>query len=252
MRYCGYCGAELPEYARFCRICGTNSDGEVRNTIDVINPSPLHVPSPETPLPLFNVSGLPPSNVEDADETIKNTLLAEEAFDLQTWSYRERESDDYRTLGPEVIAPLAAGFGQMPASNVPVVPGTPHIGGVPAVGERRTWARQQIHIRSATRPPRRNWPTRLQVPRPSIAGHGNTSHLPHISKRHISNISRSITRSIRGRQNITNRHTKHAGGVDAAIQNTSIDKRTARTPLTFLTSIIQPQRRPRKRQRALL
>src|SRR5579859_3040051 len=134
MRYCGYCGAELPEYARFCRICGAYADGEVKNVVDVINPSPLHVPSPETPLPLFDISPLPSSNAEDVDETMNNTLPAEGAFDLQTWSYQERENDDYRTLGPEGITPLAAGFSQIPASNVPVVPGTPQIGGVPTAG----------------------------------------------------------------------------------------------------------------------
>ncbi|HEY6540664.1 MAG TPA: hypothetical protein VIZ18_06990, partial [Ktedonobacteraceae bacterium] len=134
MRYCGYCGAELPEYARFCRICGSNTDGEVKNAIDVINPSPLPVPSPDTPLPLLNISGLTPSDTEDIDETMKKTWSAEEAFDLQTWSYLDRENDDYKTIGPEAIAPLAAGFGQIPASNAPVVPGTPQIGGVPSVG----------------------------------------------------------------------------------------------------------------------
>lgn len=134
MRYCGYCGAELPEYARFCRICGAYADGEGKNVVDVINPSPLHVPSPETPLPLFDISLLPSSTVEDVDETMNNTLSAEGAFDLQTWSYQEGEIDDYRTLGSEGIAPLAAGFSQIPASNVPVVPGTPQIGGVPTAG----------------------------------------------------------------------------------------------------------------------
>src|SRR5579863_3957172 len=133
MRYCGYCGAELPEHARFCRICGSNTDGEVRNAIDVIHPSPLHTPSPDTPLPLLNISSLSPSNADDADETVQKTLPAGEAFDLQTWSSPDRENDDYRTIGPEAIAPLAAGFGQIPASNAPFVPGTPHIGGVPSV-----------------------------------------------------------------------------------------------------------------------
>src|SRR5947209_1671370 len=133
MRYCGYCGAELPEYARFCRICGSTTDGEVKNIDDVINPAPSHVPSPETPLPLLDISALP-SSAGDADETMKNTLPTGEAFDLQTWSYLERENDDYQTIGPEVIAPLAGGFGPRQASDVPVGPRPPQLGGVPSVG----------------------------------------------------------------------------------------------------------------------
>ncbi len=132
MRYCGYCGAELPEYAHFCRMCGSYADGEVKNTVNVIHPPSLNVPSPDTPPPLLTLSPLTPSNAEDVDETMKNTPPAGEAFDLQAWSYLERENDDYRTIGPEVIAPLAAGFGQIPVSNVPIVPGTPQIGGVPS------------------------------------------------------------------------------------------------------------------------
>jgi hypothetical protein len=133
MRYCGYCGAELPEYARFCRMCGSYADGEGKNAIDVINPSPWHVPSPDTPVPLLNVSGLLLPQAQD-DETVKKPLPAGEAFYLQTWHDLDREHDEYRATGPEMIAPLAAGFGQIPASNVPVVPGTPHIGGVPSIG----------------------------------------------------------------------------------------------------------------------
>ena len=89
MRYCDHCGAEIPENARFCGICG-------------------------------RIPGEGPK--------------ADEAFDLRTWHYLDHQSDEYQTIGPEVIAPLAAGgLGQIPASNVPVVPGTPQIGGVPAV-----------------------------------------------------------------------------------------------------------------------
>ena len=83
MRYCGYCGAELPEYARFCRMCGSYADGEGKNAIDVINPSPWHVPSPDTPVPLLNVSGLLLPQAQD-DETVKKPLPAGEAFYLQT------------------------------------------------------------------------------------------------------------------------------------------------------------------------
>src|ERR1051326_548168 len=127
MRYCGYCGTELPEYARFCRICGSYAHDELRNTIDVISPPPLNVPSPETPPPLPNLSALPLSNAEDADETMGKTFPVEDTLDLQTWPYQEGENDDDRTSGIDVIAPLAAGFGQTPASNVPIAPGTPQI-----------------------------------------------------------------------------------------------------------------------------
>jgi len=138
MRYCDHCGAEIPEFARFCRNCGSFAGSEVKNVIDVIHPSPLNPPSPDTPPPLASSSDLPvegaPPGASDADETIKNTWSAEKAFDLQTWHYLDRRSDEYQTIGPEVIAPLAAGgLVQIPASNVPVVPGTPQMGSVPAV-----------------------------------------------------------------------------------------------------------------------
>ncbi len=131
MRYCDYCGAEIPENARFCGICG-HIPGEVQKSVtSIMNPSP-------TP-PLFTNSSFPsienaPSSQRDGDMTMNTNWSGEESFNPQTWHYLDRQSDEYQTIGPEVIAPLAAGgLGQLPASNVPVVPGTPQIGGVPAV-----------------------------------------------------------------------------------------------------------------------
>src|ERR1700694_5501692 len=138
MRYCDYCGAELPENARFCGICG-RIPGEVPKSItSILNPSPLNPAPPATP-PLFSNPSYPliegvPSSQQDGDMTMKTNWSQDEEFNQQTWHYFDRQSDEYQTIGPEVIAPLAAGgLGQIPASNVPVVPGTPQIGGVPAV-----------------------------------------------------------------------------------------------------------------------
>jgi Viral BACON domain/Flagellar-associated PapD-like len=141
MQYCGYCGAELPEYARFCRNCGNFADDEVKNVIGVVNPSPLNLPSSDTPPLLDNSSYTPPhpvegapSSAQDVDETMHKNWSGKEEFNPQTWHYLDRQSDEYQTIGPEVIAPLAAGgLGQIPASNVPGVPGTPQLGGVPGV-----------------------------------------------------------------------------------------------------------------------
>ncbi len=138
MRYCDHCGAEIPEYARFCGICG-RIPGEVPKSVtSIMNPSPLNLTLPATP-PLFTNSlywptESAPSSPQDGEMTIKTTWSQEDGFNPQSWHYLDHQSDEFQTIGPEVIAPLAAGgLGQMPANNVPVVPGTPQIGGVPAV-----------------------------------------------------------------------------------------------------------------------
>ena len=77
-----------------------------------------------------------------------------------------------------------------------------------------------------------NWHLRLQLPRPSIPGQGNTGQNLHIINRHTHSASRSIIRSIQCRQNIINRRTNRAGGIDLATQNTGAGKRAALTRIT--------------------
>ena len=138
MRYCDYCGAEIPENARFCGICG-RIPGEVPKSVtSIMNPSPLNLTPPATPPLYINPSFAPiegtPSDQQDGEMTMKTNWSQEEEFNPQAWLYHDRRSDEYQTIGPEGIAPLAAGGpGQIAASNVPAVPGTPQIGNVPAM-----------------------------------------------------------------------------------------------------------------------
>src|SRR5260370_33438723 len=140
MRYCKYCGAEMPAGERCCGICGRIPGDATKSVTGIMSPSQANSPPSATP-PLFDS---PPSQPFEGapvtppgiDETIKQSWSEQEEINLQTWDYIDRRNDESTATAvwPDGIAPLAVGgFGQFPASNAPVVSGTPQIGGVPSV-----------------------------------------------------------------------------------------------------------------------
>src|SRR5712692_436219 len=140
MRYCNYCGAEIPAGARFCGICGHIPGDATKSVTGIMSPSQANLSPSATP-PLFDSSPSrpfegTPVTPPGVDETIKQSWSEQEELNLQTWDYIDRQNDESTATAvwPDGIAPLAAGgFGQFPASNAPVVSGTPQIGGVPSV-----------------------------------------------------------------------------------------------------------------------
>ena len=143
MQKCTYCGAELPESARFCGKCGnvqgtvaTDAATTLSNTpppppppMPLMPPMPSYnYPTPTYPTPAYPVqgvqpswstggsgSGTPPPTGEDEDER--------KGFAAWTPLY-----------GAGMGADMLMGSGQAYAPGAPVVQGAPQIGGVPQVG----------------------------------------------------------------------------------------------------------------------
>ncbi len=109
MRYCDYCGAEIPAGARFCGICGRIPGDATKSVTGIMNPSQANLPPSATP-PLFDSSPCPtpepyqpsqplegtPVTPPGIDEAIKQSRSEEEEFDLQTWDGGFRNSANRR------------------------------------------------------------------------------------------------------------------------------------------------------------
>ena len=128
MQKCTYCGAELPESARFCGNCG-NVQGAA--TTDAATTSSNTPPPPPRPMPSYNY---PTPTYPTPAYPVQGVQPPWSTGGSGTGTPPPTDEDEDERKGLAAWTPLyGAGMGSREASTpgVPVVQGTPQIGGVP-------------------------------------------------------------------------------------------------------------------------
>src|SRR3989442_4401141 len=134
MQYCKFCGAGLPAGAHFCGRCGRIVSTALEKPADI---SVLPSLSDSSPTAFTTISD-PLPFVQGNDGENQDVRLNNED--------EEKDEERRRLLGLPLLGVLAS-EGQAPVANVPVVQGTPQVGGVPRVEDGS--APQHVHSSTA-------------------------------------------------------------------------------------------------------
>src|SRR6266852_1347982 len=134
MQYCKFCGAGLPAGAHFCGRCGRIGSTALEKPADI---SVLPSLSDSSPTAFTTISD-PLPFVQGNDGENQDVRLNNED--------EEKDEERRRLMGLPLLGVLAS-EGQAPVANVPVVQGTPQVGGVPRVEDGS--APQHVHFSTA-------------------------------------------------------------------------------------------------------